>query len=67
MLKSDPCDYSDALKGRIAIGGINPINRRNKELKFKTIAPFRFCMSKFNNIFIENVEDRDFVMPMLST
>ena len=66
MLKSDLRDYIDALKGRITIEGTNPINRRNKKLTFKTIAPFRLCMSKFNNILIENVEDRDIVMTMLS-
>ena len=42
--------------------GNNNTNKRNKKLTFKNNAPFRFCISKVNNIFIENAEDLDIVM-----
>ena len=33
-------------------------------LIFKNNAPFRSCISKVNNVFIDNAEDFDIVMPM---
>ena len=67
MLRSDVCDYSATyigLKGRISVIGTYDANRRNNKLTFKNNAPFRSCISKINNTFIENVEDLDIVMPM---
>ena len=60
--------YSDAyivVKGTITVeGNVNDHKRRNKKLTFKNDAPFRSCISKINNTFIDNAEDLDFVMPM---
>ena len=67
MLRLDLCDYSDpyiAVKQRISIRGTNYVNRINNKLTFKNNAPFRSCMSKINNIFVDNAEDLDIVMPM---
>ena len=67
MLRSDVCDYSDeyiAVKGRRSVTGNNVVNRRNKKLPFQNNAPFRSCISKFNNTFIDNVKDLDVVMTM---
>ena len=50
MLRSYLCDYSD--------------NQRNKSPSFTNNAPFRSCISKINNIFIDNAEDLDIVLPM---
>ena len=35
-----------------------------KKLTFKNNAPFRSCIAKINNTFIDNAEDLDVVMPM---
>ena len=67
MLTSDLCDYSDAyivVKGRINVAGNNLANRVNKKLTFWNNAPFRSCISKINNIFIDNAENIDIVIPM---
>ena len=67
MLRSHLCDYSDAyvaVKERISVAGTNDNNRRNKKLIFKNNAPFRSCISKINDIFIDNAGDLDIVMPM---
>ena len=42
----------------------NNDKRRNKKLTFKNNAPFRSCISKTNNLFIDNAEDLDIVIPM---
>ena len=66
MLRSDLGDYSFAytiVKGRVSIRGANDGNKRNKKLTFKNNAPFRSCILKINNIFTDNVEDFDIVMP----
>ena len=39
-------------------------NRRNKRLTFKNNAPFKSCISKINNTFIDNAKDFDIVMSM---
>ena len=65
MLRSDLCDYSDAyivVKGTIEGG--NDVKTRNKKIIFKNNAPFRCCISKINNAFIDSAEDLDIVMPM---
>ena len=60
--------HSDAyivVKGTIIVeGNVNDHKRWNKKLTFKNDAPFRSCISKINNTFIDNAEDLDFVMPM---
>ena len=70
MLRSDLCDFSDVyiiIKGDATL--TNATNRdfidvRNRFLAFKNNAPFTNCISKINNVFIDNVEDLDNVMPM---
>ena len=37
---------------------------KNRSLAFKNNAPFTNCISKINNVLIDNVEDLDVVMPM---
>ena len=67
MLRSDFCDYSDAyivVKGRITVEGDNDTKTNNKKLIFKNNAPFRSCISKINNTFIDNAEELDIVMLM---
>ena len=67
MLRSDLCDYSNAyivVKGRITVEEDNDDKTNNKKLIFKNKAPFRSCISKINNAFIDNAEDLGFVMSM---
>ena len=40
------------------------IDERNSFLAFKNNAPFTNCISKINNVLIDNAEDLDIVMPM---
>ena len=69
MLRSDLCDFSDAyiaVKGTITLtktDGSGFIDR-NRFLAFKNNAPFTNCISKINNVLIDNAEDLDVVMPM---
>ena len=51
-------------KKRTSVTGTNNANRRNKKLTFKNNAPFRSCISKINNTFIDNAGDLDIVMLM---
>ena len=65
MLRSDLCGYGDTyitVKGIINVTGTNANDRRNKKLTFKNNAPIRSCISKVNNVFIDNGEDLDIVM-----
>ena len=67
MLKSDLCDFSDAyivVKGEVTVTGESINSRKNRPLAFKNNAPFINCISKINNVLIENAEDLDLVMPM---
>ena len=67
MLRSNLFHYSDAyivVKRRISVTGNNGVKRRNKKITFKNDARFRSCISKINNLFIENTEDLDIVMPI---
>ena len=67
MLRSDLCDYSDAyivVKRIINVRDTIANNRINKKLILKNNAPFRSCISKISNTFIDNVEDLDSVMPV---
>ena len=66
MLQSDLCDYSDAyivVNGTITITGPNN-NAYEKKLAFKCNASFISCITKINNILIDNEEDLHIVMPM---
>ena len=42
----------------------NFIDTRNRFLAFKNNAPFTNCISKINNVLIDNAKDLDIVMPM---
>ena len=61
------CDCSDAyivVKGIMTVEGDNKAEKRNKKLTFTNNAPFRSCISKINDTFIDNAEDRDIVRSM---
>ena len=66
MLRSNLCDFSDAyiiVKGTITV--VRPNNdKRNKAVTFKNNAPFINCISKNNEVKIDNAEDLDVVKPM---
>ena len=70
MLPSDLCDFSDAyivVKGDITLtktNGIGIIDIRNRYLALRSNARFTNCISKINNILIDNAEDLDVVMLM---
>ena len=67
MLRSDLCDFSDAyivVKAIITVTGINNRSRKNRPLAFKNNAPFISCISKINNMLIDNAQDLDIAMPM---
>ena len=53
-----------AVKVIISITGTNPNNRINKKLTFKSNAPFRSCISKISNTFIDNAEDLNIFIPL---
>ena len=66
MLRLDLCGYRDVyivVKGTITVEGDNNSKKKNKKLTFKNNAPFRSCILKMNNTFIDNAEDLDIVMP----
>ena len=66
MVRSNLCDYSNAyiiVKGDITVTSPNNA-KRNKEVAFKNNAPFVNCISKINDIKIDNAEDLDVAMPM---
>ena len=66
MLRSDLCDFSNAyivVKGIIAVTNLYDA-KRNKSVAFKNNAPFITCISKINDVQIDNAEDLDFVMLM---
>ena len=73
MLKSSLCGYSDAyilVKGTITIHGrgadavARQADERDKDVSFKSCAPFINCISEINNKQIDNAKDIDIVMPM---
>ena len=49
-------------KGQYLLKEIIILKKRNKKLAFKNNTPFRSCISKINNTFIDNAEDLDIVM-----
>ena len=71
MLRSSLCDYGDAYilaKGNISVDNTaaagTAANNTAKKVIFKNCAPFTNCISKINNIQIDNAEYIDRVMPM---
>ena len=70
MLRSDLCDFSDAyivFKGTITLTKTDKrkfFDIRNRFFSFKNNAPFTNCISKINNVLIDNAQDVDFVMRM---
>ena len=71
MLRSSSCDYGDAyilVKGNITVNNTAAAgaaaDNTNKKLIFKNCAPFTNCISKINNIQIDNAEYIDKVMPV---
>ena len=73
MLRSTLCDYVDAyilVMGTITITGegddaaARQADERYKGVIFKNCAPLIECISRINNIDIDNAEDIDIVMPM---
>ena len=66
MLRLNLSNYSDVyivLKGRISFRGTNDPNKRNKKVTFKNNLPFRSCISKINNTFVDIEEDLDIILP----
>ena len=66
ILRSDLCDFSDAYvigEGDITLEG-DDANKINNSLAFQNNTPFINCISKINDIKIDNAEDLDVVMPM---
>ena len=75
MLKSDLCEFSDAyivVKRDITLAKAanrdfaadRDIDVRNRFLAFKNNTQFTYCISKINNVLIDNGEDLHIVMPM---
>ena len=71
VLRSSLCDYSDAyilVKGNISVNDIAAegaaANNTNKKVIFKNCPPFTKCISKINNIDIDNAQDIDIIMLM---
>ena len=64
MLQSDLCDYSDAY---IAVKGTITVQTENNiylKMLLKNNAPFINCISKINELLIDNAEDLDTVITM---
>ena len=72
MLRSSLCNYSDAYilaKRTITVANTATAeaeNNANKKVIFKNCAPFTSCISKINNIQIDDAQYIDEVMPMCS-
>ena len=71
MLRSSLYDYSAAyilVKGNITVSNIAAggaaANNTDKKVIFKNYAPFTNCISKINNIQIDNAQYIDIVMRM---
>lgn len=63
MLHSDLCDFSDAyiiFKGTITVDAKRGANRNidihNRKLVLRKCVPFTSCLSKVNNILLNNAE-----------
>ena len=70
MLNSSLCDYSDACKlvnGKILVAVLAAgRGNDNKDVIFKSFAPFIDCLQETNNTQIDNSKDTDVVMQMYS-
>ena len=64
VLRSDLCDYSDAYN--VVKGTITDSIKKDKKLSLKNNGPFRSCISKIKNTFIDNAEDLDIVIPLFN-
>ena len=53
-------------KRTIIIKDINNRDMKNRSLAFKNNVPFINCISKVNNVLIDNALDLDIVIPMYS-
>ena len=69
MLRSSLCDYSDGyipVKGTITVANIvaatTAANNVNKKVIFKNYAPFPNCISRVNNMQVDDAHDIDVVM-----
>ena len=65
MVRSDFCDYSDTyivVKGKITVTDIHNANMGNKKVTSNDNAPFKSCISKISNPFIDNVDNLAIVM-----
>ena len=63
-LLSDLCYYSNAyivIKVSVTVTIANNRDIKNKSLVLKNNAPFISCISKINNVLIDNAEDLDVV------
>ena len=68
MSRPDLSDYGDAyivVKRRITVKRDNDDKTRNKRLIFKNNAPFRSCISKINNTFINNTDNAQGILILL--
>ena len=71
MLRSSLCDYDDAyvlVKVNITVNSTaaasTAANNAGEKVIFKNCAPFTNCVSKINNIEIDNAQNIDLAMPM---
>ena len=69
MLRSSLCEYSDAyilVKGTIAAGEqtVATPNNVNKNVIFKNCATFVNCISRINNVQVDDSHDIDVVISM---
>ena len=69
MLRSSLCEYSDAyilVKGAIAAGEqtVTTPNNVNKNVIFKNCATFVNCISRINNVQVDDSHDIDVVISM---
>ena len=66
MVRADLCDFRGAyiaVKGTVTVTAPNNA-KRNNSTAFKNNALFINCVSKVNNVLIDNAEDLDIVMAM---
>ena len=52
------------VKETITVTGANNRDRKNKSQALKNNAPYNSCISKINNVLIDNTDNLDVVMPM---
>ena len=66
QLRNDLCDWSDAyivVTGKITVTDPNN-NTYSQKLALKNNAPFFSCVTRINNIVIDDAQDLDIVMPL---